>query len=200
MSKEYYNNLALRAISDETAFVELYEYFFPRVYNFIFARLKSFADADDVTSVTFIKMTENLTNYNPDKAAFSTWLFRIATNSLIDHTRLHSKTKETEWDDSFESAAPENEEPESVIMKSETSRELLSALNKLNERELRIIELKFWGGLDSRRVKSLVLLCSQNLSDSPQSYPIKLQHRVCRLYSPVLLSRSDGNFQSAAEE
>ena len=27
MSKEYYNDLALKAISDEVAFVEFYEYF-----------------------------------------------------------------------------------------------------------------------------------------------------------------------------
>ena len=88
-------------------------------------------------------MTKNLVNYTSAKAAFSTWLFRIETNPLIDHIRRHSKTKETEWDDSFEPATPENEEPESVITKSETSRELLSSLNKLNERKRRIIKLKF---------------------------------------------------------
>ena len=125
--------------------------------------MKSFADADDVTSVTFMKMTENLANYSPTKAAFSTWLFRIATNSLIDHTRRHSKTEETEWDDSFESAAPENEEPESVIMKSETSRKLLSALNKLNERERRIVELKFWGDLDSHSIADVLSMSEGNV-------------------------------------
>ena len=163
MSKEYYNNLALRAISDEAAFIELYEYFFPRVYNFIFARLKSFADADDVTSVTFMKMTENLVNYNPEKAAFSTWLFRIATNSLIDHTRRYSQNKENEWEDSFEPVAPGSEEPETVITKIETSRELFSALNKLNERERRIIELKFWGDLDSSSIADVLSMSEGNV-------------------------------------
>ncbi|MBO4780145.1 MAG: sigma-70 family RNA polymerase sigma factor, partial [Selenomonadaceae bacterium] len=62
---EYYNDLAQRATTDESAFEELYEYFFPRVYNFIYARLKNSADADDVTSITFVKMNENLESYNP---------------------------------------------------------------------------------------------------------------------------------------
>ena len=162
-NKEYFNDLALRAISDEEAFVELYEYFFPRVYNFIFARLKNSADADDVVSVTFMKMTENLANYNPGKAAFSTWLFRIASNSLIDHTRRRGKTEETELDDSFEPSAPENEEPEVLITKSETSRELLSALNNLNERERRIVELKFWGDLDSSSIADVLSMSEGNV-------------------------------------
>ena len=141
MTKEYYSELARRATTDEEAFEELYEYFFPRVYNFIFARLKNVADADDVTSVTFMKMNENLESYDPNKAAFSTWLFRIANNALIDHTRRHENKNETEWDDLLDPAAPEREEPEAVMMSGETNRELLAALSKLNERERRIVEL-----------------------------------------------------------
>ena len=139
----YYNDLAKRATFDEEAFEELYEYFFPRVYNFIFARLKNVADADDVTSTTFVKMNENLERYDPDKAAFSTWLFRIANNALIDFTRRSDKKNETDWDDLLDPAAPEREEPEAVMMTGETNRELLAALSKLNERERRIVELKF---------------------------------------------------------
>lgn len=163
MTKEYYNNLALRAVYDETAFTELYEYFFPRVYNFIFARLKNYADADDVTGITFMKMNENLEKYSPAKAAFSTWLFRIAGNTLIDHTRRRSRTEEVEWDEDFESAAPENDEPESVITQSETSQELFSALNKLSERERKIIELKFWGDLDSRSIAEVLSMSEGNV-------------------------------------
>lgn len=163
MTKEFYNELALRATTDEEAFEELYEYFFPRVYNFIFARLKNVADADDVTSITFMKMNENLESYDPTKAAFSTWLFRIANNALIDHTRRHEKKNETEWDDLLDPAAPEREEPESVMMSGETSRELLAALSKLNERERRIVELKFWGDLDTREIAEILSMTEGNV-------------------------------------
>ena len=163
MTKEFYNELALRATADEEAFEELYEYFFPRVYNFIFARLKNVADADDVTSITFMKMNENLESYDPTKAAFSTWLFRIANNALIDHTRRHENKNETEWDDLLDPAAPEREEPESVMMSNETSRELLAALSKLNERERRIVELKFWGDMDTREIAEILSMTEGNV-------------------------------------
>lgn len=163
MTKEYYSELARRATTDEEAFEELYEYFFPRVYNFIFARLKNVADADDVTSVTFMKMNENLESYDPAKAAFSTWIFRIANNALIDHTRRHDKKNETEWDDLLDPSAPEHEEPEAVMMTGETNRELLVALSKLNERERRIIELKFWGDLDTRAIAEVLSMTEGNV-------------------------------------
>lgn len=159
----YYNELAQRATTDEEAFEELYEYFFPRVYNFIYARLKNASDADDVTSTTFLKMNENLEYYDPAKAAFSTWLFRIANNALIDQTRRHEKNQETEWEEFFDPSAPEYEEPEAKMMSNETSRELLLALDKLNERERRIIELKFWGDMDTHATAATLNMSESNV-------------------------------------
>ena len=163
MTKEYYSELAQRATTDEEAFEELYEYFFPRVYNFIFARLKNYADADDVVSVTFVKMNENLESYDSSKAAFSTWLFRIANNALIDYTRRRDKNNETEWSEFLDPAAPDRDEPEAVVTEEETSRELLAALDKLNERERRIVELKFWGDMDTRSIAEVLSMTEGNV-------------------------------------
>ena len=163
MADNYYNTLAKRAATDEDAFEELYEYFFPRVYNFIFARLKNSADADDVTSITFMKMNENLESYDSERASFSTWLFRIALNSIIDHTRRRDKNNETEWDEFFDPAAPDYQQPEAQALTVEGNSELLKALGKLNERERRIIELKFWGELDSRAIAEILSMTEGNV-------------------------------------
>lgn len=163
MADNYYNALAQRATIDEEAFEELYEYFFPRVYNFIYARLKNSADADDVTSTTFMKMNENLESYDFSRAAFSTWLFRIASNAIIDHTRRASNNQESEWEEFFDPAAPEHEEPERQMINNETNRELLTALDKLNERERRIIELRYWGEQDTRTIAEILSMSESNV-------------------------------------
>ena len=159
----YYNELAQRATTDEEAFEELYEHFFPRVYNFIYARLKNSADADDVTSITFMKMNENLEKYNPYVAAFSTWLFRIASNSIIDHTRRSDKNQETEWEEFFDPAAPEYQEPEAQALTKEGNRELLAALDKLNDRERRIVELRYFSEMDTRSIAELMSMTEGNV-------------------------------------
>ena len=125
----YYNELAQRATTDEEAFEELYEYFFPRVYNFIYARLKNASDADDVTSTTFLKMNENLEYYDPAKAAFSTWLFRIANNALIDQTRRHEKNQETEWEEFFDPSAPPDGEPPRPLSGFDSENDIVSRLS-----------------------------------------------------------------------
>ena len=163
MAENYYNSLAIRAATDEEAFEELYEYFFPRVYNFIYARLKNSADADDVTSITFMKMNENLDRYDPSKSAFSTCLFRIATNSLIDHTRRSSNTQETEWEEFFDPAAPDYQEPEAQTLTKENNCKLLEAVGNLNERERRIIELRYWGEQDTHTVAEILGMTESNV-------------------------------------
>ena len=43
-------------------------------------------DTEDIVSEIFIKVYENLGRYRPDHA-FSTWIYRIATNHILDHQR-----------------------------------------------------------------------------------------------------------------
>ena len=163
MSEINFNELACRACHDEGAFEDLYEYFFPRVYNFIFARLKNAADADDVTSITFMKMNENLDRYDPSKAAFSTWLFRIAVNAIVDHTRKSNRHQESEWDEFFDPAAPTQVEPEAQVLVAENNQELLKALNKLNDREKQIVELKFFSECDSKTIAEILSMTESNV-------------------------------------
>ena len=158
-----FNELAQKACTDEVAFEKLYEHFFPRVYNFIYARLKNAADADDVTSVVFMKMNENLEHYDSTKATFSTWLFRIATNAIVDHTRKISAKQETEWNELFDPAAPAQMEPEAQTLTKENNQELLAALDKLTKRERRIIELKFFSELNSKSIAEIMSMSESNV-------------------------------------
>ena len=159
----YYNELAVRARVDDAAFTELYKHFFPRVYNFIYARMKNVDDADDVVSSTFMKVYESLDMYNPTKAAFSTWLFRIASNFMMDHYRRVQKHGEVEWDETFDPPASDYEEPENQTLREEGNAEILKALDKLNEKERRIVELKYFSDMGNKEIAEVMGITANNV-------------------------------------
>ena len=56
----------------------------PWIYNLAFRMVMVPQDAEDVTQEVLIKMMTKLGSYDPDKAAFRTWLYRIVTNHVIN--------------------------------------------------------------------------------------------------------------------
>jgi RNA polymerase sigma-70 factor (ECF subfamily) len=52
---------------------------------------KSRHDGEDLAQEAFIKAYKNLVTFSSDKASFSTWLYRIATNLCIDYMRRNKR-------------------------------------------------------------------------------------------------------------
>ena len=162
MDKDYYNKLAELAINDDEAFTELYEKYFPLVYGMIFARLKDVTAADDVVSEIFMKVALNLDSHDK-KYAFSTWLFTIARNTLADYYRRQIRRFEESWDAFLEREAPISEQPEEKLLASERTEKLLRAMSKLDERQRRIIELKYWSELSNVEIAEILGLSASNV-------------------------------------
>ena len=72
--------------NDQLAYVSLMDKYKKAVYFTVLKMVNNSDDADDITMQTFTKAFKNIKQYNSD-FAFSTWLFRIASNTSIDHIR-----------------------------------------------------------------------------------------------------------------
>ncbi len=75
-----------RENKDEKAYAELMGKYRDSIYFMMLKMVKNGDDADDLTIEAFGKAFNRLHQYVP-KYAFSTWLFRIATNNCIDFIR-----------------------------------------------------------------------------------------------------------------
>ena len=71
---------------DEKAYAELMHIYKKPVYPVVLKMVRNQDDAEDLTIEAFAKAFRNLHKFNPEYA-FSTWLFRIATNNCIDFIR-----------------------------------------------------------------------------------------------------------------
>jgi RNA polymerase sigma-70 factor, ECF subfamily len=76
---------------DSQAFSLLYETHKRRVFSLCFSMLRDYELAEDVTHDTFLFAFRRLNSFRRD-SAFSTWLHRIAVNSVLMHIR-HRKSR-----------------------------------------------------------------------------------------------------------
>lgn len=72
---------------DDKAFGVLYDRYVPRIYRFIFLKVHRKQDAEDVTHQVFLNAWENVKRYEFRGFPFSSWLYRIASNAVIDFYR-----------------------------------------------------------------------------------------------------------------
>jgi DNA-directed RNA polymerase specialized sigma24 family protein len=71
---------------DQSAYAELMQIYKKPVFHVVLKMVRNPDDAEDLTIEAFAKAFRNLHKFNPE-FAFSTWLFRIATNNCIDFIR-----------------------------------------------------------------------------------------------------------------
>jgi RNA polymerase sigma-70 factor (ECF subfamily) len=72
------------AQQDPSRFAELYEKNFHRVYAFVVRRVRDRAEAEDVTAEVFHEALRSLGRFQWRGVPFSSWLLRIAANTLAD--------------------------------------------------------------------------------------------------------------------
>ncbi|MDB4939634.1 MAG: polymerase, sigma-24 subunit, subfamily [Candidatus Doudnabacteria bacterium] len=89
---------------DDQSFNELYDLYITKIYNFIYYRTHHKETAEDLTSKTFVKAWENLSKFDDEKGAFSSWIYSIARNNLIDHYRKEKGTSDIDQIINFSSS------------------------------------------------------------------------------------------------
>lgn len=71
----------------EKAFNTLYSKYNEKIKFYFLKKLKDKDAIEDLLIVTFEKVHKSIKTFNKDSGAFSTWLFAIARNTLIDYSR-----------------------------------------------------------------------------------------------------------------
>ena len=122
---------------DEQAFGELYDIWAGKVYRFVYTKVKSVPVAEDITSDIFLKAWQKLHQYKPRTGiGFSSWLYAIARNGVVDYYRLNERSEL-----SFEDL-PEMADLEGKELYREAS-EIENALKSLPEEYEKVLRLRF---------------------------------------------------------
>jgi RNA polymerase sigma-70 factor (ECF subfamily) len=147
-------NIVRQAIEgNQWAFTRLYDEHFDKVYRYIYFRVNSRAEAEDLTQEVFLKAMQSISSYKWRDVPFASWLFRIAHNQVVDHVRKQSKHKRAPLE---EAAAVSVEDPVAITEQRLESEELREAVKKLPAAQQEVISLRFMSGLHINEVAKIL--------------------------------------------
>jgi RNA polymerase sigma-70 factor (ECF subfamily) len=149
--KDY--QLVLRALNDkdQRAYTEIMGRYKDSVYFMLLKMVNNSDDAEDLTIETFSKAFKRLDQYSP-QFAFSTWLFKIASNHSIDFIRK-KRIKAISIDQGFSKEDGESYvipvkedslDPEEAMQKDERVQRMRDVVEKLKPRYKRLVELRYF--------------------------------------------------------
>ena len=99
------------------------------------------AVAQDLTSDVFVKVCAKLDTFDGNKASVSTWIYRIAQNTVIDYYRTRKVYAEVPEEIPYEGEIDDD------LLNDEMLTELAEALKQLPERDRDLIILHYYRGM-----------------------------------------------------
>ncbi|MCK4880474.1 MAG: sigma-70 family RNA polymerase sigma factor [Bacteroidales bacterium] len=136
---------------DQLAYAELLGRYRDAIYFMLLKMVNSPVDAEDLTIEAFGKAFKNIDQYTPN-FAFSTWLFKIATNNCIDFIRKKraSHVSLDQTMDGEDSLAPstliqsDDPDPETYMINQQKIKHMRKIVSRLKPRYRQLVELRYF--------------------------------------------------------
>ena len=144
---------------DQSAYAELIERYRDSIYFMMLKMVKNADDADDLTIEAFGKAFNRLKQYSPNYA-FSTWLFKIASNNCIDFIRkkrikltsMDSGVKTDEGETMYIDARSTAKDPEQEVMHNQKVKHMRELVSKLKPRYRVLVEKRYFEELSYEEI------------------------------------------------
>lgn len=135
---------------DESAFLQLFDYYAPRVHSFLMKSGSISTEADEITQETMLTVWQKSHLFDPNKSSFSTWLFRIARNKRIDRLRRRG---DADLDMNDPILFPDRPKPADEVMDTRYwELRMQQALQILPNEQQSLIRLSFFEGLSHSEI------------------------------------------------
>lgn len=146
---------------DPEAFGELYDEYAPKIYRYLFFRVSTVAEAEDLTAEVFLKTWEYIQRQSGPEATpianFRAFLYRLARNVAIDFYRERAR-REVSMDDEALAQVPEPEEKGALEQAARSSdmRQVERALGELKDEYREVVILRYIEGLSTADIARIL--------------------------------------------
>lgn len=139
--------LALCARGDQQALKSLFLRHQRPVYGLLYRMLSNYEDAEDALAEVFVKVWKSAAGFR-GSSSFTTWLYRIASNTARDMLRARKARPEVSMEDILVSetellknSASHFEDPEETVLRAEGNAALAAGMARLSEEDRLLISL-----------------------------------------------------------
>ncbi len=161
---------------DQQSYATLYDEFAGGIYRLCYSLLLNRQDAEDVTQETFVYAFRNLRRYDPQRAAFRTWLYTIAISRCRNlYRRKRPMMMDIAQMLQLRLYSPKSETPENALSAQDARSTLESALAALSPRLREAVVLRYGHGLMYREMAE-IMNCPQKTAESR----VRLAHDALR--------------------
>lgn len=142
---------------DPEAFAKLYDEYVKRIYRFVYFKVSSHEEAEDITSEVFLKAW-NYVNEKKEVSSFGGLLYRIARNCVIDFYRARSAKPETVMVDreNIEIEIGDGGKWYADISTKVDAQKILNALKKLKQEYQEVITLRYVDELEMDEIAVII--------------------------------------------
>lgn len=138
---------------EPSAWASIYEEFSSKIYRYVFFKVGNRHVAEDITEMVFLRGLESIDKYEWRGLPFSSWLFRIAHNLVIDQKRKGIEDKELPLEEAF--LSPEVD-LESRAEKNLALEQVVKAMKNLTGLQREVIELRFGSELSTAEIARIL--------------------------------------------
>ena len=171
---------------DSSAFGSLYDHYHSMIYRFVAVKVGSREEAEDITHQVFLSAWQNVKKYKHRGHPFSSWLYQIARNQVIDHYRAKK-----------DEVSLEKFDPEFFIIPATASLDISTKL-EIEKVHAAIKKMKpdYQDVIVMRFVEDISLKETAAIMKKTEGAVKLLQHRAVRELKKMLGERESVSFQS----
>ena len=141
---------------DALSFGKLYDLFYTKIFRYVAYKVGNREDAEDITAEVFIRMLKSINSFSFQGHPFSSWLFRIARNMVVDYFRKNSRRKTAPLETAGSIQETESLEIDYQLDLDIKMSNISKSIKTLTDLQQEVISLRFAGGLSIKETASAV--------------------------------------------
>ena len=173
--------LARQALTDATAFAELYQRNVTRVYRYHIAHCGNVKDAEDLTSQTFMAALEGISSFRAS-SSFAAWLMGIASKKRLMYFRRIGSRHEVPLEEAIHYLS-QDQSTDQLTMQRLQLEEVSRALQQISAERAEAIVLSYFASLSNSEISQVMkkseaaikMLISRGLQDLRQRTSLALE-------------------------